>query len=74
MEELEQARRVIDQTDRELARLFRQRMEAVKQVARCKAAMGLPVLDARREQRVIQAGLLALNDEELAPYYEQPIR
>ncbi len=74
MEELEQARRVIDQTDWEMAQLFRRRMQAVAQVARYKADHGLAVLDAAREQRVIEAGLQALGDEALAPYYEQAIR
>lgn len=74
MDELEQARSIIDKTDLEMAELFCRRMDAVKRVALYKAKYGLPVLDAAREQRVIAAGLEALGDDTLAPYYEQAIR
>ena len=48
--DLQDARKLIDQTDKEMAALFCQRMEAVRAVAAFKAAHGIPVLDAAREQ------------------------
>ena len=43
-------REIINETDREMARLFEQRMEAVKRIAMWKKEHGLPILDAGREQ------------------------
>ena len=42
MSELEKARQIINATDREIARLFEQRMDAVRQVAEHKTVYGLP--------------------------------
>ena len=49
MEVLTAQRAIINETDREMARLFEQRMEAVKQIALWKKEHGLPILDAGRE-------------------------
>ena len=74
MNELEQARRDIDEVDRQMAVLFKRRMEAVGRVAAYKQAHGLPVLDAGREAQVIEKNLALLNDETLAPYYADYIK
>ena len=49
--ELDSLRKKIDDTDRELTRLFTKRMELTSQVADYKKEHGLPVLDAGREER-----------------------
>ena len=54
MNELEEARRTIDEVDRQMAALFEARMAAVGQVAAYKEAHGLPVLDAGREAQVVE--------------------
>lgn len=74
MNELDEARRAIDEIDRQMAALFKQRMAAVGQVAAYKQAHGLPVLDAGREAQVIEKNLALLNDETLAPYYTDYIK
>ena len=74
MNELDRARRTIDEVDRQMAALFKQRMAAVGQVAAYKEAHGLPVLDAGREAQVIEKNLALLNDEALAPYYTDYIK
>ena len=51
---LEAERQQIDAIDREIVRLFEQRTRLVEDVARVKLANQLPVLDAGREQLVIQ--------------------
>ena len=51
MTELEQARKIINSTDEEMARLFQQRMDAVRMVANHKKQHGLPIEDAAREAR-----------------------
>ncbi len=55
--ELEQARREIDAVDAEMAALFCRRMDAVRRVAAYKQARGLPVLDAAREEAVVDKNL-----------------
>ncbi len=69
MTELEQARRIIDEADREMAAQFVKRMEAVREVAEFKAAHGLPVLDAAREQAVIEKNALLVEDPNLRAHY-----
>ena len=55
MEELKLYRDQIDQIDRELARLFQDRMEVVDKVGQYKQARGIPVLDNKREREVLEA-------------------
>lgn len=55
MTELDGIRRELDKVDAQLVRLFEERMRLARRVARCKMAHGLPVLDAGREQQVIQS-------------------
>lgn len=74
MNELEQARRTIDEVDRQMAALFEARMAAVGQVAAYKEAHGLPVLDAGREAQVVEKNLALLKNKDLAPYYTDYIK
>lgn len=74
MDELQKARRIIDGVDRQMALLFEQRMEAVRQVVAYKRKHGLPIKDAGREDEVIQKNLALLEDQSLAPYYADYIR
>ena len=69
MNTLEKAREDIDRIDREMTRLFEERMQAVAAVANYKAAHGLPVLDSGREREVIEKGVSRLCDPSLAPFY-----
>ena len=54
---LEEIRSRIDAIDREMAALFVRRMGAAADVAAYKQAEGLPVLDAAREEAVLQKNL-----------------
>jgi chorismate mutase/prephenate dehydratase len=45
----------LDKIDAELFRLFRERMEVVRQIALYKKENGLPVLDAERERQKLAA-------------------
>lgn len=69
MSELDRAREIINEVDREMAELFCRRMEAVKTVAKYKQERGLPVLDASREAAVIERNSALVEDDELRPYY-----
>ena len=69
MNELDQARETIDRVDREMARLYCERMEAVRQVARYKKERGIPILDEERERQVIEKNSTRVEDETLRSYY-----
>ncbi len=69
MDRLETARKTINQIDKKMAKLFCQRMQAVKLVAQHKQEHGLPVFDAAREAAVIQANSKMVDDDEVRSYY-----
>ncbi len=69
MDKLQIARQSIDSIDKEMARLFCKRMEAVKLVAEYKQEQGLPVFDGGREAEVIRTNSLLVEDDELRSYY-----
>lgn len=69
MNKIEQARAVINETDKEMARLFEKRMEAVRNVAEFKSERGLPVFDAGREAQVIARNTAFVSDPVLREYY-----
>ena len=66
---LEEAREQINRVDREMARLFEERMNAVRKVAKYKMARGLQVLDPEREKQVIERNSALIEDDELRSYY-----
>ncbi len=69
MTELENARKIINETDREMARLFEKRMNAVKEVASYKKAHGIQVFDPQREAEVIDRNSALVENDELKSYY-----
>lgn len=71
---LDAARERIDAVDREMARLFRERMDAVKEVAAVKRKTGQPIYDPGREASVVAHRTEELQDEVLAPYYGEFLR
>lgn len=54
MDQLEQARETIDRIDREMARLYEERMRTVEAVADYKKEHGLPVLQPDREAQILE--------------------
>ena len=66
---LDEARHIIDEADREMAKLFERRMAAVRTIADYKRAHDLPILDEAREREVIARGLGRLSDESLRGEY-----
>lgn len=69
MDKLIKAREEINRIDKQMAQLFCQRMEAVKQVAEYKKERGLPVFDAGREEAVISQNCAFVKDQTLRSYY-----
>ena len=66
---LQKAREIINRVDREMAKLFTERMEAVKMVAEYKQEHGLEILDPVREEQVIRKNSEYVNDETIRGYY-----
>lgn len=75
MKELQETRRALDAVDREIVRLFEQRMNLARDVAEYKIAHGMPVLDRSREEQVLESRCELLQDACWAPalreLYEQ---
>ena len=66
---LEEARRIINEVDSQMAELFIKRMEAAKMVYEHKKEFGLPILDQKREDEVIKRNSALVEDEILKGYY-----
>ena len=66
---LEEARKIINEVDRQMVELFIRRMRAAELVYEYKRDMGLPILDQAREDAVIEQNAALVEDEVLRGYY-----
>ena len=66
---LEEARKIINDVDAQMADLFVKRMRAAEMVYEHKKKMGLPILDQARETIVIERNTKRIEDEVLKGYY-----
>ena len=71
MNELQEARDVIQGVDRQMAVLFEERMEAVRKVAAYKKERGIPVLDEKQEEIVLTRNCEYIKDEVIRQYYRK---
>ena len=62
-------RRIIDEIDSQMARLFEKRMAASEKIALYKKECGLPVEDLAREKEMIERRCAAISDERLRGFY-----
>ena len=69
MNKLEEARKSINEIDKEMAALFVKRMEAAKLISEYKMERGLPILDQNRENELIAKNSAFVDDEALRSYY-----
>ncbi len=69
MNKLEEARKSINEIDKEMAALFVKRMEAAKLISEYKMERGLPILDQSRENALIAKNSEYVEDETLRSYY-----
>lgn len=69
MDLLQEARKIINEVDTQMADLFVQRMRAAEMVAQYKKEHGMPILDTQREEAVIRNGSARVEDETLRAYY-----
>ena len=66
---LEEARKIINEVDAQMAQLFVKRMRAVELVYQYKQEFGLPILDQKREDAVIEKNSALIDDDVLKGYY-----
>ena len=66
---LDEARKIINDVDAQMAELFIKRMRAAEMVYEHKKKFGLPILDQARENIVIQKNAQLVEDETLKGYY-----
>ena len=71
---LDNARKEINQIDKEMAELFVRRMHAVECVAEYKKERGLAILDEAREEEIIRRNSDFVDDEQLREYYVNFLR
>ncbi|MBO6159369.1 MAG: chorismate mutase [Firmicutes bacterium] len=69
MDQLQQAREIINEVDQQMAALFVRRMEACRMIAGYKKERALPIYDAAREQVVIEKNSAYVEDEQIRDYY-----
>ena len=68
-DKLNEARKIINRVDSQMAELFIERMHAVEAVFEHKKEFGLPVFDPEREEAVIEKNSALISDEVLKAYY-----
>ena len=69
MSKLDEARKIINEVDSKMAELFIKRMRAAEMVYDYKKEFGLPILDQKREDAVIEKNSAMVEDEVLKGYY-----
>lgn len=69
MDQLKQARLIINETDEAMAKLFEKRMDAVNMVAKYKKEHQLSVLDEKREQEILDTCINRIKQEEYIESY-----
>lgn len=69
MNQIEKARLEIDSVDKEIARLYEKRLDAVKEVLEYKKANALPILDAGREDAIIEKNQKYIQNKEYVDSY-----
>lgn len=71
MNKLEEARAKIEEIDRDMAKLFEARMQAVVQVAEYKRENNIPIFDPVREKALIEKNIQYIQTDDLKRYYTE---
>lgn len=74
MTELEIARQIINETDKDMAALFEKRMDAARMVAHYKQEHGLQIDDFAREDQLIAHNCSLIKNEDYTSYYVNFLR
>ena len=70
MNELELARKKIDEIDSKIIELFEERMNTVLAVIKYKIENNIPILDTNRELQILEKNLKLIKNEEFKKYYK----
>ncbi len=71
---LEEARKIINKVDSQMAELFVERMRAAEMVFEYKKEFGLPILDPQREEAVVEKNSAMIDDDVIKGYYIEYIK
>lgn len=74
MTELEKARQIINNIDKQMLDLFEQRMDASATVAKYKKEHGLKIDDLSREEEIIAKNMSLIKDDDYRSYYVNFLR
>ena len=66
---MNEIRKKINEIDKEMAKLFEERMTCAKQIAEYKAEHNLPIFDPSRELEVINNNSKLIQNDEIRQYY-----
>ncbi len=66
---LDEARKIINRVDSQMAELFTERMRAAEMVFEYKKEFGLPIADSQREDFVIEKNSALIDDDIIKEYY-----
>ena len=69
VDKLDEARKIINEVDLQMAELFVKRMRAAEMVYEHKKEFGLPILDQDRENEVVEKNSEVIEDDVLKEYY-----
>ena len=69
MDTLQKARTAINTIDKEIAKLFEQRMQAIEQVAVYKKEHNMEIFDSQREEELLTKNCAYIQNEQYLPYY-----
>lgn len=69
MSKLERARIEINRVDREMAKLFEERMKAIEDVIKYKIENNMEILDSKREKEVIEKNKEFITEQKYEKYY-----
>ncbi|MBR5246589.1 MAG: chorismate mutase [Clostridia bacterium] len=71
---LDEAREIINRVDSQMAELFMERMKAAEMVYEHKKEFGLPILDTKREETIIEKNSASISDSVIKEYYIEYIK
>ena len=69
--ELNELRKQIDKVDKQMAKLYEERMDIVKQIGNYKKEHNLPILDKERENLVKEKNHQYIINKDLLPLYDE---
>lgn len=69
MTRLDKDRQHIDEIDAQIAKLFEERFETVRDVIAYKIENRLPILNSDREQQITDMNVKRIQDEDIQPYF-----